>query len=246
MTTSLTESYKGEIYMFQANILILDDEVAIAEMVEIILHKEGFTNIDIANSYTEATRLKNNSNYDLYILDIMLPDGSGLDLAKEIRQTSNAPIFFLTAKASDADTLKGFIHGADDYITKPFNPMELAARVKAQMKRYVNTRKQERHFIDVGRFQFDSKSATLIVDGENVPINGKQLQLLQFFCEHPNHVFSKDQLYEHVWGIDSLIDDNTIMVHIRRLREKIEVNPSRPVYLQTIRGIGYKLQTEEN
>src|SRR5699024_8687542 len=134
----------------------------------------------------------------------------GLDLANDLRQKSDAPIFFLTAKNSDADTLKGFMHGADDYITKPFNPMELAARVKVQMKRYVHPGNNIRHHVDFGRFQFDGHSATLTVDGKHIPINGKQLQLLQFFCEHPNQVFSKDQLYERVWGIDSLIDDNTI------------------------------------
>lgn len=231
--------------MFQANIFVLDDEVAIAEMVEIILHKEGFINVDMYTNFTEANKQVNKKNYDLYILDIMLPDGSGYDLAKEIRRHSNAPIFFLTAKTSDADTLKGFIYGADDYITKPFNPMELAARVKAQMKRYCSTSHIQHDIHDFERFQLNTNAATLIVDGEQIPINGKQLQLLQFFCEHPNQVFSKDQLYEQVWGIDSFIDDNTIMVHIRRLREKIEVNPSKPIYLQTIRGIGYKLQSKE-
>lgn len=244
MTATLTEPYKGDNDMFHANILILDDELAIAEMVEIILRKEGFTNIDICTTYTEASQVILQKKYDFYMLDIMLPDGSGLDLAEKIRKQSDAPIFFLTAKSSDADTLKGFMHGADDYITKPFNPMEVAARVKVQMKRYITNQKPRHHIIDFGRFQLDRNAASLIVDGENTPINGKQLQLLQFFCEHPNQVFSKEQLYERIWGLESFIDDNTIMVHIRRLREKIEVNPSRPVYLQTIRGIGYKLQAK--
>lgn len=230
--------------MLDSNILILDDEIAIAEMVEIILHKEGFTNIDVCNNFIEANNHISKNTYDFYILDIMLPDGSGLDLAEKIRKTSNAPIFFLTAKSSDADKIKGFMYGADDYITKPFNPIELVARVKVQIKRYIANFPVQKETLDFGHFQLDSKAAILIVDGNVVAINGKQLQLLQFFCEHPNQVFSKEQLYENIWGFNSFIDDNTIMVHMRRLREKVEINPSRPQFLQTIRGIGYKLNVE--
>lgn len=232
--------------MEQAKILILDDEQAIGDMVEIILRKEGFSNIDICTTYTEAEMLIVKKSYDLYILDIMLPDGTGLELANQIRKQSNAPIFFLTAKTSDADKLRGFMHGADDYITKPFNPMELAARVKVQTNRYLSSQNNKRNLYDFGQFQLDIDSATLTVSDEIIPITGKQFQLLHLFCQHPNQIFSKEQLYEQVWGIDSFIDDNTIMVHIRRLREKIEVNASRPTLLKTVRGIGYKLQIEES
>lgn len=229
--------------MINSKILVLDDEEAIADMVEIILRKEGFNQIDVCTSYRQAQDLLKNT-YDLYILDIMLPDGSGLDLAKEIRHSSTAPIFFLTAKTSDADKLRGFMHGADDYITKPFNPMELAARVKVQIIRYTRNHSTSNTLFDFGRFQLDDKAVTLTVDGKMSSISGKQFHLLHFFCKYPNQVFSKEQIYEQVWGYDSLIDDNTIMVYMRRLREKIEINPSKPEFLKTIRGIGYKLQTK--
>lgn len=228
--------------MEQAKILVLDDEQAIGDMVDIILRKEGFSNIDICTTYREAEILISKKSYDLHILDIMLPDGTGLELANRIRKQSDAPIFFLTAKTSDADKLRGFMHGADDYITKPFNPMELAARVKVQTSRYLSTTNDRRDFYDYGQFQLDIDAATLTVNENIIPIVGKQFHLLHLFCQHPNQIFSKEQLYEQIWGIDSLIDDNTIMVHIRRLREKIEVDASRPVFLKTVRGIGYKLQ----
>lgn len=230
--------------MEQAKILVLDDEQAIGDMVDIILRKEGFSDIDVCTTYSEAEILLYKESYDLHILDIMLPDGTGLEFANQIRKQSDAPIFFLTAKTSDADKLRGFMHGADDYITKPFNPMELAARVKVQTARYLSSRNSKRGTYDFGQFQLDIDSATLTVNGEVIPITGKQFHLLHLFCQHPNQIFSKEQLYEQVWGIDSFIDDNTIMVHIRRLREKIEVDASRPTLLITVRGIGYKLQTE--
>lgn len=230
--------------MLNSKILVLDDEVAIGDMVEIILRKEGFINIDVVTKIHNANEVISRNTYDLFILDIMLPDGSGLDLAEVIRRKSQAPIFFLTAKTSDADKLRGFMHGADDYITKPFNPMELAARVKVQMSRYTSTFTTTSNILDFGEFQLDTKTATLTVHGVDTAISGKQFQLLQLFCEHPKQIFSKEQLYEQIWGIDSFVDDNTIMVHIRRLREKIEKNPSQPQLIQTIRGIGYKLQVE--
>lgn len=230
--------------MEQAKILVLDDERAIGDMVDIILRKEGFSDIDICNTYRDAEALISKTSYDLHILDIMLPDGTGLELANQIRKLSDAPIFFLTAKTTDADKLRGFMHGADDYITKPFNPMELAARVKVQTTRYLSSRINKRNMYDFGQFQLDIDAATLTVNNEVIPITGKQFHLLHLFCQHPDQIFSKEQLYEQVWGIDSFIDDNTIMVHMRRLREKIEVDASRPTLLKTVRGIGYKLQTE--
>lgn len=230
--------------MEQAKILVLDDEQAIGDMVDIILRKEGFNDIDVCMTYKEAEELVSKKRYDLHILDIMLPDGTGLELARQIRHVSNAPIFFLTAKSSDADKLRGFMHGADDYITKPFNPLELAARVKVQTSRYMTTIEKQLDPYDFGHFRFDPTAAELIVNGETVTLPGKQFHLLELFCNHPGQVLSKEQLYEKVWGEDSFIDDNTIMVHIRRLREKIEVDPSRPKFLKTVRGIGYKLQAK--
>ncbi|GKV55255.1 transcriptional regulatory protein YvrH [Sporosarcina sp. NCCP-2222] len=228
--------------MEEAKILVVDDEQAIGDMVEIILRKEGFTLIDVCASCKEAELQLMKKGYDLYILDIMLPDGTGLELATKIRKRSTAPIFFLTAKAADADILRGFMHGADDYITKPFNPMELAARVKVQTARYMASLHDKHKIYEVGEFRLDVEGAALTVRGQAVTLTQKQFQLLELFCHHPNQVLSKEQLYEQVWGFDGFVDDNTIMVHIRKLREKLEVDPSRPEYIVTVRGIGYKLQ----
>ncbi|WOV87427.1 response regulator transcription factor [Sporosarcina oncorhynchi] len=227
--------------MEQAKILVVDDEQAIADMVDIILRKDGFSQIDIGASCKEAEYLINNKEYDLYVLDIMLPDGTGLELAKKIRKHSDAPIFFLTAKTSDADILRGFMHGADDYITKPFNPMELAARVKVQITRYLAGNEKKKHEYTYGSIHLDVDAAVLTVQGEKVGLTQKQFQLLEMFCTHPNQVLSKEQLFESVWGYGEIIDDNTIMVHIRKLREKLERNPSQPEYIVTVRGMGYKL-----
>lgn len=234
--------------LLDTKILVVDDEQAIGDMVDIILRKEGFNQIDVCTNYQSAETLIAQSNYDLFIFDIMLPDGTGLDLAKNVRTNSDAPIFFLTAKANDADKLRGFMYGADDYITKPFNPMELAARVKVQMKRYKSSSRPPilRQVFDFGRFQLDISAAELTVAGNTTILTGKLFHLLQLFCEHPGQVLSKEQIYAHVWGEEHFIDDNTIMVHIRKLREKIEVHPGNPQLLLTIRGIGYKLISEEH
>lgn len=223
-----------------ASILVLEDERAISDMIEIILRKEGFQRIHICENIKKCRELINRHTYDFYLLDIMLPDGSGLDIAEIIRQNSDAPIFFLTAKCSDADKLRGFMNGADDYITKPFNPLELVARIKAQLGRYLKQKKQTPTLFQFDRFTFDSEAAELWVDGQREIINGRLFYLLSYLCENAGQVLSKEQIYQHVWG-DFLFDDNTVMVHIRKLREKIEKNPSKPTCIVTVRGVGYKL-----
>lgn len=228
--------------LYAKRILVVDDEVAIAQMIRIILEKEGWTNITVVHTYQEAKDAIQRGAFDLYLLDIMLPDGSGLDLATVAREKGNAPIFFLTALTSDADVLTGFMQGADDYIKKPFNPLELAARVNAQMKRYVGQHDGNAR-IRFGNCTLDTKAALLLVENQEVELTGKQYQLLAFFATHLDQVLSKEQLYEAVWQ-EEYIDDNTIMVHIRKLREKIEDNPSDPQLLVTMRGIGYKLKRE--
>jgi len=227
--------------MQDASILVLEDERAIAEMIEIILRKEGFLDITLCCNVQEAKNQIKTKVFDFYLLDIMLPDGSGLDMANIIREKSEAPIFFLTAKSSDADKLRGFMNGADDYITKPFNPLELVARVKVQLSRYMKKKVvPESHLFTCRGFTFDIDAAEITVNGTKEIISGRLFHLLKYLCENVGQVLSKEQIYERVWG-DCLFDDNTVMVHIRKLREKIEKNPGKPTYIITVRGIGYKL-----
>lgn len=227
--------------MENASIFVLEDERAIAEMIEIILRKEGFQNIHICESIKEAITNLSDTTYDFYLLDIMLPDGSGLDITPTIRKNGDAPIFFLTAKSSDADKLKGFMNGADDYITKPFNPLELVARIKAQLGRYIKQKQQQAtHLYQFKQFTFDVDAAEITVNDQREIIGGRLFHLLSYLCQNVGQVLSKEQIYEHIWG-DCLFDDNTVMVHIRKLREKIEEDPSKPKCLVTVRGIGYKL-----
>ncbi|OJE39263.1 DNA-binding response regulator [Bacillus tropicus] len=234
--------------MYEANILLVDDETAILQLLTTILEKEGFSHITTATSAERALSLTQQNDYDLIILDIMLPGQSGFDICPIIRQKTDCPIFFLTAKTSDLDKISGFSHGADDYITKPFNPLEVVARMKAQLRRHmkqVMPHEQKAHSSSFGRFEIDQHSAELTVNGRIVECSAQLFQLLLFFCENPNYVFSKEEIYEKVWGAPAYNgDDNTVMVHIRKLREKIEQDPSKPEYIKTVRGLGYKFITK--
>lgn len=230
--------------MQDANILLIDDEAAILQLLRTVLEKEGFTSITTATSAEEAMPFIKSSHFDLIILDVMLPGKSGFELCPMIRKKTDCPIFFLTAKTSDLDKLSGFLYGADDYITKPFNPLEIVARVKAHLRRqmkYTRSSNKETYTFSFDRFQIDKHAAELKVDNEVTECSAQLFQLLLFFCEHPNYVFSKEELYEKVWGSPAYDgDDNTVMVHIRKLREKIELDPSNPRYIKTVRGLGYK------
>jgi len=228
--------------MQEASILVLEDERAIAEMIEIILRKEGINNITLCNTIEEAKDEMNTKTFDFYLLDIMLPDGSGLDIANSIREKSDAPIFYLTAKSSDADKLRGFMNGADDYITKPFSPSELVARVKAHLSRYerLATHQQTNHMMSIHGITIDTSARKVFVNGEEIAFTTKEFDLLVFFVRHPNQVLSKEQLYERNWGYESAADVSTVTVHIRKLREKIEREPAHPKFLETVWGAGYR------
>ncbi|MFA9560305.1 response regulator transcription factor [Evansella sp. AB-rgal1] len=232
-------------------IVIVEDEVAIAKMVKTVLRKEGFSEIYIAETASQALALVEKQRVDFILLDVMLPDRSGFDICPELRKLSNAYIIFLTAKVSDFDKLTGFAIGADDYITKPFNPLEIVARIKAKIRRdgAVTTKEEQstRNLVySCDRFAINEQGGELLIDGVVTPCPAQVFHLLLYFCKHPNQVFSKTQLLEAVWGMDSYVDDNTVMVHIRRIRERIEIDPSDPKYLLTVRGLGYKLIKESN
>nr|MDH3077983.1 response regulator transcription factor [Bacillus velezensis]MDH3091418.1 response regulator transcription factor [Bacillus velezensis] len=227
--------------MENASILIVDDEKAIVDMVKRVLVKEGYHNIKTAGSAEEAIEFVKHETADLLVLDVMMEGMSGFEACTEIRNYTDAPIFFLTARSSDADKLSGFALGADDYITKPFNPLELAARIRATLKRtYKREEKTAVKTYSYSHFSYSPQNAELIVGGEPVRRSAQLLQPLQYFCEHPDVVLSKDQIYEKVWGYPSYGDNNTVMVHIRKLREKIEKDPSNPSYIVTVRGLGYR------
>lgn len=228
--------------MHDSKILIVDDEVSIVQMLTTILKKEQFTYIDSAHNAEDALARSRDKRYDLILLDVMLPDRSGFEICPLIRETTEAPIFFLTARTTDLDKLSGFALGADDYITKPFNPLEVVARIKAHLRRKTvpPSMKPKIKTYQFGGLIVNTSSGEVTVKGRKVELPAQVYQLLIFFCKHPNQLFSKNQLYEQVWGEEFLGEDNTVMVHIRKLREKIEENPSDPRYILTVRGLGYK------
>ncbi|MGV3293956.1 response regulator transcription factor [Streptococcus pluranimalium] len=222
-------------------ILIVDDEVGLMDMVEIVLKKEGFQHIVKSDTGQKALTEISKSNFQLIILDVMLPDIDGFTLCSEIRKITYAPIIFLSAKTSDFDKLNGFMAGGDDYITKPYNPLDLVARVKAISRR--QTIYQVEKNLDKVKFsniEFDINSAELWVEDKIVNLPAKEFELLKFFCLNPNHIFSSSQLYESIWGMDSFGDDKTVSIHVMRLRKKIEKDYKHPELLVNVRGLGYK------
>ncbi|MNH74707.1 Sensory transduction protein regX3 [compost metagenome] len=230
--------------MNDAKILIVDDERSIAKMMATVLRKEGFSYIDLVFDGEAALAACEQQRYEMILLDVMMPGLSGLEICPFIRRTTDAPILFLTARTSDFDKLSGFAVGGDDYITKPFNPLEVVARIRAQLRRYLQAKPQSSppaSIYDFGRFQVDESEATLTVEGRISTCPALVFQLLLFLCKNPNRLFSKSELYLRVWGEDAYTDDNTVMVHIHRIRERIERDPSKPEYLVNIRGMGYKL-----
>lgn len=244
--------------MHNVSLLLVDDEQAILHMLKTVLLKEQFLDIDTVTTGEAALEACNNKTYHCIVLDIMLPGRSGLEICPFLRQATDAPILFLTAKTTDYDKLTGFAVGGDDYVVKPFNPLEVVARIKSLLNRYLpskalNARQNNSDYAktsssnitqgayDYGRFQVLELAGELRVEGEAVPCPALVFQLLLFFCKHPNRIFTKSELYERVWGSEAISDDNTVMVHIHRIRERIEADPSNPVFLINVRGLGYKL-----
>ncbi|MGE7763180.1 response regulator transcription factor [Peribacillus sp. NPDC097895] len=226
-------------------ILIIDDEEDLARLMETVLHKEGIANVVKAGTIADGWARFQEINPALVLLDIMLPDGEGYDLCKQIREVSNVPILFLSAKDEEIDKLLGLAIGGDDYITKPFSPKEVAYRVKAQLRRAgFSEEKAAPKNLQVGPFELSANETEVKKDGESIELTAKEIGLMSCFMHHPNQILSKETLFQHVWGDDFFGSDNTVMVHIRRLREKIEADPSKPSFLITVKGLGYKLLTK--
>ncbi|MFD9628133.1 response regulator transcription factor [Peribacillus muralis] len=226
-------------------ILVIDDEEDLARLMETVLHKEGISNIVTAGTIADGWAKFQEFHPSLVLLDIMLPDGEGFDLCKQIREVSNVPILFLSAKDEEIDKLLGLAIGGDDYITKPFSPKEVAYRVKAQLRRAGFS--EEKHVpknLLIGPFELSANETELKKGGKSIQLTAKEIGLMSCFMNHPNQILSKETLFEHVWGDEFFGSDNTVMVHIRRLREKIEADPSKPAFIITVKGLGYKLQTK--
>lgn len=225
-------------------ILLIEDDISISEMVENYLIKEGF-NITTAFNGEEGVGKFLNNSFDLIVLDIMMPKLDGMEVMKIVRETSLIPILIMSAKDSDVDKAIGLGLGADDYITKPFSMIELCARIKAGIRRanqYAkNDKKEQVTIINVNHLTIDLKNYSVTKKGVKLQLTSKEFDLLKLFISNPNRVFTKAQIYSVVWKDDYFGDENVINVHIRRLREKIEDNPSEPKYIKTLWGIGYKL-----
>jgi DNA-binding response OmpR family regulator len=225
------------------NILVCDDEKEIVEALEIYLKHEGYDVFKASNGF-EALSIIENNEIHLIIMDIMMPMMDGIRATMKIREKRNIPVIMLSAKSEDTDKIIGLNIGADDYVTKPFNPLELMARAKSQLRRYTMLGSMEIKS-DVwrsGGLVVDDSRKEVTVDGEAVKLTPVEYKILKLLCENAGRVYSMEQIYEQVWNEPSFSPENTVAVHIRRIREKIELNPKEPKYLKVVWGIGYKIE----
>lgn len=234
--------------MKDIRILIADDDKEIRNLLKIYLERELYM-VDTAINGDEALQLFNQSNYNLVILDLMMPKVDGIEVCRKLRDKTNVPILMLTAKDHEVDKILGLSIGADDYITKPFSIHEVIARVKALMRRFLvlgsDANIQKKTTLTFKGLLIDLNTYTVHTNKEEINLTGKELELLKFFTSNPGQVFTKTQLFRNVWDDNYIEDDNTVMVHIRKLRKKIEVDPSNPKFIQTVWGIGYKFVGEQ-
>lgn len=225
------------------NILVCDDEREIVEALEVYLRNDGY---QVFKAYTgaEALTVLEQQEIHLAIMDVMMPVLDGMRATVRIRETYNIPVIMLSAKSEDTDKILGLNLGADDYVTKPFNPLELLARVKSQLRRYTRLGSQvpQTGVYRSGELVVDDERKEVTVDGEPVRLTPVEYKILCLLCQHAGRVYSIDQIYEQVWNEAALNVANTVAVHIRRIREKIEVNPKEPRYLKVVWGIGYKIE----
>ena len=224
------------------NILVVDDDRDIVESIAIFLANENY-NILKAYDGLEAIEILNDNEVHLMILDIMMPKLDGIKTLVKLRESKNIPVILLSAKSEDTDKIFGLAAGADDYITKPFNPSELVARVKSQIRRYtmLGSIEKEKDEIIIDGLCVNIRKKTVTVDGENVRLTPIEFKILELFAKNRGKVFSTEDVYRNVWNEENVVYDNTIAVHIRHIREKIEINPKEPKYIKVVWGIGYKI-----
>lgn len=227
-------------------IAIVEDEQNIVELVKYNLDREGYRTIS-ANNGRKGLELVKQELPDLVILDLMMPEMDGLTVCKQLRsdpQTKGIPIIILTAKSEEADRVLGLEMGADDYVTKPFSPRELVARVRAVLRRSGNVGEDEPEIIEIGDIKMDLRQHLVKVRGEEVELTPKEFDFLKLLLVNPGRAFTREFLLEHLWGYEYFGDTRTVDVHVRRLRQKIETDPADPVYLETVRGVGYRFRGE--
>ncbi|WP_202710791.1 response regulator transcription factor [Sporosalibacterium faouarense] len=225
------------------NVLVCDDEREIVDAIQIYLENEGYTVFKAYNGL-EALEIIEDKEIHLILIDIMMPKMDGLRATMKIREDRNIPVIILSAKSEDTDKIMGLNMGADDYITKPFNPLELIARVKSQIRRYTSlgSFEEKKNVFKTGGLIIDDESKSITVDGEDVQLTPVQYKILKLLTENAGRVFSIDEIYEKVWKETAYNPENTVAVHIRKIREKIEINPKEPKYLKVVWGIGYKIE----
>lgn len=238
--------------MAQDKIMIVDNEMEIIQLIKLYLSREGYDVIWTTDS-TKAAELAYDEKPDLILLDVVMPGLTGIELCGKIREQSDVPILFVSCKDQDMDKVLGLSIGGDDYITKPFSPAELVARVKAHLRRRnisgssqePGSETTEKNTLSVGELEIDLSAHTVTVNNKAVHLTAKEFEMLVLFCKYPNRVFTSRQIFDNLWNTYGLEDDvRTVMVHISNLRKKIEANPEKPEYIHTVRGVGYKLVTK--
>ena len=231
--------------MIKNNVLVVDDDKEIVDAIDIYLRNEGI-NVIKAYDGIEALEALMENDIHLILMDIMMPKMDGLRTTMKIRQEKNIPIILISAKSEDTDKILGLNMGADDYITKPFNPLELIARVNSQIRRYTkfSPLKENTNVITIGGIELNKESKEVYAEGENVKLTPLEFKILTLLMDNPNRVFSIEEIYERVWNEPAFNNVDTVTVHIRRIREKIEINPKEPKYLKVVWGIGYKIEKQ--
>lgn len=232
--------------MEKETILIVDDEKEIRDLVEIYLKNDGYNTIK-ASDGQEALEVLEKNDVDLIVLDVMMPKLDGIEACMKIREERNTPIIMLSAKSEDMDKIFGLTTGADDYLTKPFNPLELLARVKSQLRRYIKlnnnvTQKKKDNIIEIEDLTINIETHQIDISGKEVKLTPIEFDILALLAENRGKVFSIENIYESVWNESFIQSDNTVMVHIRKIREKLEENPRKPKYIKTVWGVGYKIE----
>ena len=227
-----------------SRILIIEDEEAIADLEKDYLELSGFE-VEVANDGVTGLDKALNEDYNLLILDLMLPGVDGFEICRKVRDEKNISIIMVFAKKDDIDKIRGLGLGADDYMTKPFSPSELVARVKAHLARYerlIGSAVEENKVIEIRGLKIDTTARRVWINGEEKPFTTKEFDLLTFLASHPNHVYTKDELFSEIWDMESIGDIATVTVHIKKIREKIEYDTSNPQYIETIWGVGYRFK----